>query len=301
MASPASSARRAAQGARRTTQDAQQSAQDAATSRGATLLARLGYAAKGIVFVIVGALSARVAVGGGGSTSAGASTIDRQTALKAIYQQPFGKFLLLVLAIGLFGYALYCLTRAVLDTEHEGTEGKGILKRISYAVVAFSYGGLAIAAGKLAFGSGNGGKSSNASTRDWTSQLLDKPFGMWLVILAGIVVLGYAVGEEVKAYKASFMKKLDTASMSRRVRDFIEAAGRVGSAARGVVFAIIGIFLIVAAVHHNAGQAKGLGGALAELAKHSYGQATLAVVAVGLIAYGLFCMAQARYRRIAQA
>ena len=85
------------------------------------------------------------------------------------------------------------------------------------------------------------------------------------------------------------------------MREFVEAAGRAGSASRGVVFAIIGIFLIVAAVHHNAGQAKGLGGALAELASHAYGQATLAVVAVGLIAYGLFCMAQARYRRIAQA
>lgn len=300
MASPASSARRVAHGAQRATQGAQQSAQGAATSPGATLLARLGYAAKGVVFFIIGLLSARVALGGG-NTSAGANSVDRQTALKAIYQEPFGKFLLLLVAIGLFGYALYCLVRAVLDTEHEGTEPKGMLKRVSYAVVAFSYGGLAIAAGKLAFGSGNGGKSSNASTQDWTRQLLDKPFGVWLVALAGVVVLAYAVTEAIKAYKASFMKKLDTAQMSRRMRELVEAAGRVGTAARSVVFAIIGIFLIVGAVHHNAGQVKGLGGALAELAKHPYGQATLAVVAIGLIAYGLFCMAQARYRHIAQA
>jgi len=285
--------KRAAKGAGRT-------AKGAATGQGATLLARLGYLAIGLVYLLIGGLAARVAFSSGNGGSAKGANVDRTTAIDTIYQQPFGRLLLGIVAVGIFGYVLYNVTRGFFDTEYAGSKPGGLAKRAGYVVAGISYGALAVGAAQLALGTGGGGKSSNATTQDWTRRLLDEPFGVWLVVLVALVILGVALEQCARAYTASFEKHLDLAELRGSLRDAVVWLGRIGYAARGVVFAEVGVFLIVAARNHNTKDAKGLGGALAQLASEPYGHLLLALVALGFVAYGLFCLAQSRYRRIAR-
>lgn len=160
-----------------------------------------------------------------------------------------------------------------------------------------SYGGLALAAAQFALGSGSPGKGSDASTQDSTARLLEAPFGPPLLIASGAILLGTAAVEFARAYSGSFLKELSLSGLGLELRKWVERVGRIGLAARGVVFALIGIFLIQASLQQDAGQAVGLGGALQKLAEQPFGQILLGVVAVGLCMYGLFSFLQARYGR----
>jgi hypothetical protein len=189
----------------------------------------------------------------------------------------------------------------VVDPEHEGTDAKGIAARVGYGVVGLSYAALAVVAVQLVVGTGNGGKSSDTTTKDWTARLLSLPFGPFLVVLAGLVVIGVAGYLFYRSYKADFQKSLDLGDAGTTTRKWVIGLGRAGYAALGVVFGIVGMFLIDAAVRNNASAAKGLGGALQELARQPYGHVILGIVAIGLIAYGLFSFTQARYRSLGTA
>ncbi len=273
--------------------DIEREARRAVNNRWSQRLARAGYVAKGLVYILIGILAVRTAVGAGGTPT------DRQGALLTIYHEPFGRALLALITIGLAAFGFWSLVQAALDTEHKGTEAKGIVERVGYTIVGFSYLGLAIAAGRLAAGTGGAGQSSNASTQDWTARLLDAPLGVALVILVGLIVLGVAVALVQRAWTATFKQELELWRMSDTMRRGVIALGRIGHAALGFVFAVIGLFLIVAAVKHDPHQAKGLGGALTTTAQQPFGPALLVVVALGLAAYGVFSLAQGRYRRIA--
>lgn len=277
-------------------QNARNTAYSAATSRWMSYLARLGYAVKGVVYVIIGWLAIELAIGHGGKTT------DQRGALQTIAAQPFGKVLLVITAIGLLGYALWSLIQAIFDTEGKGTKAKGIISRIGYAIVGIAYGLLAYGAYRLVAGAGSAGQSSTTSTQDWTAKLLDLPPGVALVVILGLIVIGVALYMFYRAYKAEFRRYLNFGRTSMRVRDTIVNLGRWGYGALGVVFGIIGIFLIVAALQHNPGQAKGLDSALSTLSSQQpFGTILLIVVALGLIAYGLYSFAEARFRRIGRA
>ncbi len=271
---------------------AKYTARRAATNPWVTRYARFGYAAKGVVWGIIGALAAKTALGRGGATA------DRNSAIQAIYQQPFGKFLLAVVTIGLFGYALWSWIQAALNTEGKSHNAKGAIERIGYAAVGFSYAGLALAALQLVLNKSNGGKSSDATTQDWTARLLHAPLGVALVVLAGVIMLALALRQAKYAYTADFRQRLNLYRLSAQARTGVIVLGRWGMAALGVVFAVIGVFLMVAALRHDPHQAKGLAGALQTLAGQPYGQFLLGVVAIGLIAYGVYSLAEARYRRM---
>ncbi len=259
------------------------------------MFARLGYAAKGVVYLIIGGLAAKLAIGQGGSAT------DQKGALQTIYEQPFGKFLLAVVAIGLLGFALWSFIQAIYDTEGKGRKAKGIIGRIGYAAVGIGYGVTAYGAFSLVAGTGSGGKGSTASTQDWTAQLLKLPFGQALVVIVGLIVLGVALYLYSKAANGKFRNKLNLASVSTQVRKFLVYLGRLGYAALGVVFTIVGIFMIVAAVQFNSQQAKGLDTALKELLHLPFGPFLLGIVALGLIAYGAYSFVEARYRRFGRA
>jgi hypothetical protein len=279
----------------RNVQNAERGARNAATSRWMTVWARCGYAAKGLVYLIIGGIAAQVAIGAGGAVT------DKQGVLHTITEQPSGYILLGVVAVGLFGFALWCFIQAVFDTEGKGTTAKGLIARIGYAAVGITYAALAYGAFQLVVGSGSGGKGSNASTQDGTALLLKQPFGRALVIIVGLLVLGVACYLFYTAYAAKFQAQLNVATLPAQVKKLVIAVGRAGYAAMGVVTSIIGIFLIVAALQNNASQAKGLDGALQELAQQRFGQVLLGVVAVGLFAYGVYSLVEARYRRVGKA
>ncbi|GAC1384306.1 MAG: DUF1206 domain-containing protein [Ktedonobacteraceae bacterium] len=266
---------------------------NAATSKWMIWLARLGYAVKGLVYLIIGLLAVQLAVGGSGG-----KVTDQKGALQTISDLPFGKFLMVVVTIGLIGFALWCFIQAIFDTEGKGKDAKGIIARLGYAVVGVAYASIAYGAFQFLTMSQVGGKGSTANTQDWTATLLKQPFGVALVVIVGLIVIGVAFYLFAKAYTAKFQNRLDLSSLSAQVRKWIIYTGRFGYASLGVVFTIIGIFIMVAAFQHNASKAKGLDGALQELAHQFYGPLLLGIVALGLVAYGVYSFVEARYRRV---
>lgn len=254
-------------------------------------LARLGYASKGLVYFIVGFLAAQAAFSMGGRTT------DTSGALSEIVNQPFGKFLLSLVTIGIIGYALWRIVQTILDPEHQGQkmDAKRIAQRIGYALSALGYAGLALTAVKLIMGSGGG---NSDTTQDLTAQILAQPFGQWLVGLAGSMVIGVGFSYFYEAYKAKFRRHFKLDEMSQTEQTWATRLGRFGIAARGVVFVIIGFFLIQAARLSDASQTKGLGDVLGILAQQPFSPVILALVPLGLIAYGIYSVIEARYRRI---
>lgn len=254
-------------------------------------LARLGYTAKGIVYAIIGVLAVQAAFGTGGKTT------DQKGALGAIAAQPFGKFLLALIALGLIGYVIWRFIEAVQDPEHKGNDAEGLAKRLGAGISGIIYASLALSAIRLAMGSSASSSNSN-STQDWTARLMSQPFGQWLVGLGGALVIGLGFYQFYKAYKAKFRKHLKLQEMSPTEETWATRLGRFGVAARGVVFVITGFFLLQAARQSNPNQARGLDGALQSLAQQPYGPWLLGIVALGLVAYGIHMGVQARYRRI---
>jgi hypothetical protein len=252
-------------------------------------IARFGYAVKGMVYLIVGLLAMPVALGIGSNV---AGTSD---ALQTLVTQPFGKFLLIVVAVGLIGYSIWRFTQAFIDPEHQGTDAKRVVQRLGYALSGVSYTGLALTAVQIVFGWGG----NNSSWRqDWTARLLAQPFGQWLVGIVGAIVLGVGVSYVYRAYTAKFRQRFQLIEMSIAQVKWATSIGRFGIAARGIAFGVIGLLLIQAAVQSDPDEAKGLGGALQTLAQEPVGRWILVVVAVGLIAYAIHMLVLAWYRRI---
>jgi hypothetical protein len=253
-------------------------------------LGRFGYAAKGVVYIIIGVLAVQAALGRGGGTT------DQQGALARVAQAPFGQILLAVLTIGLLGYAVWRFVQAAMDTENKGSEPKGLLARGIYAGVGVIYLGLAFSALRLVLGSGGGGSSQQ--TQDWTARLMEHPMGTLLVGLIGAAVIGNGLFQLYRAYTGRVREKLRTDEMDPNQIDWVTKLGRAGYAARGIAFCLIGLFLVLAALHSNPSEARGLDGALAALAEQPFGPYLLALVAAGLAAFGIFALVEARYRRM---
>jgi hypothetical protein len=253
---------------------------------------RFGYVAKGVVYTLVGVLAAQAALGRGGATT------DARGALPQIIQAPFGQVLLAATAIGLVGYGLWRFIQAGLDTEHKGTTAQGLLTRGTYILIGVSHVVLALSAVQLLLGAGGDSSGGDSSAQDRTAWLLSQPFGQWLVGLVGVVVMGVGIYQWYQAYSAKFREQLKLAEMSSTQQRWGTRLGRLGFAARGVVFGIVGSLLIAAAIHAEPQEARGLGGALTTLAEQSFGPWLLGVLAVGLIAYGVYVLVEARYRRM---
>lgn len=255
-------------------------------------LARFGYAAKGVVYMVVGVMATLAAIGAGGGTT------DTRGALQKIEAQPFGKFALGTVAFGLVGYVIWRWLQAIADTERKGSHLKGISIRIGYTASGLVYAGLALSAAKILIDVGDT-DSSSEKAQDWTARLMSLPYGPWLVVLAGACVVGFGLYQIYKGIKAKFLKRLKLGRMSKGKQTWAKLSGRVGYIARGIVFCIIGLFLFLAARDYNPREATGLDGALDVLARQSHGRWILAAVALGLFIYGLYMLVEARYRSIA--
>lgn len=250
-------------------------------------LARLGYAARGVVYALVGILAVQAAFGSRGQTT------DTRGALQKIAEQ--STLLLWVIALGLFGYALWRIIQGVLDPEHKGNDAKGLVQRGAMVVSGLIYGGLALAAARIASG---GGDAGGGGQQGFTADLMTKPFGRWLVVLAGIAVIVWGFVQLRDGWTEKFKKHLRLQEMDATEQRLATNTGKAGLLARGVVFLLTGWFLIQAGLRHDPSQARGLGGALETLAAQPYGPWLLATVAIGLVAFGAYSILQARYRRI---
>jgi hypothetical protein len=237
--------------------------------------------------VILGGLAMVAAKGGGPAP-------DSRNALATLLSQPFGAVLLCATALGFLAFAAWRFVQAGLDADRVGRSTKGILRRVGFAAGGVVALGLAFTAVRLAFmGAARGG---DAAARDWTASFMALPAGRLLVGGAGLVLIGAGCGQAAKAWTASFERVL---ALSPGARRWAPPLGRLGYAARAVVFGLIGVFLCIAALDANAREAKGLSVALKTLEGQPYGWALLGATGLGLLAFGAFQFVMARYRVIA--
>ena len=249
---------------------------------------RAGLVAKGVLYAVVGILAIKVALGGREESP------DRQGALNAIAQQPLGRVLLGMLALGLVGYAVWRLAQGFLDRDHEGDGAKALVKRGGAVARAGWYLLLAVFTVERIIDSRPGGSNEQRTT----AGVFELPLGRYLVYAAGLAFLGAAAFNGYRAVTCKFKKKLKTGEMNDVEETAATGVGILGHLARLVVFGLVGAFLVEAAWTFRPKEARGLDGALLELSQEPYGGLMLGGVAVGLIAYALYCFVQARYRDI---
>jgi hypothetical protein len=246
---------------------------------------RLGYVAKGIVYVVIGFLATQAAIGTGGRTT------DTRGALRTIGEAPLGKIALLIVMIGLFGYAAWRLVSAVADAERRGDEPTSIALRIGEAIRALAYGSLGV--WTLRYLSGN--RDTGSPTTNYIDRGLDMPAGRWLVVAAGLSVVGYALWQLYKAASGKFLKRLDLSSCGNQTKVWVTRLGRFGIAARGIVFGMLGALLARAGWTYNP-SGVGIDQSLDALGAAPLGGIVFGTVAAGLIAFGIFELATAKFR-----
>lgn len=254
-------------------------------------LARAGLVAKGLTYCIVAALAINVAVGGGGDVE------DRQGALHEVAQSSLGRILLAALAFGLAGYAVWRFTQALLGRTLETGERESALKRIGIAARGALYAWLAFVCAELVFDADEPA-GQGKDEKELTARVLDWPLGRWIVAAVGLAVLAAGAYNLYRGLSRKFRKDLKEGQMGGEERRWYSVVGVIGHMARGVVFVLAGFFIVRAAWEFDPKEAIGLDGALAKLANAEYGPFLLGAVAAGLFAYGLFCLVQARYRKV---
>ncbi|MFI9825685.1 DUF1206 domain-containing protein [Streptomyces sp. NPDC052013] len=252
--------------------------------------ARAGLTARGVIYLLVGVLALRIAFGDTGRQA------DRGGALAELADRPFGALLLWALGIGLVGMALWRLSEAVFGSV--GKDGRSARKRllavarfVFYAFVAYSV--LAFAADR-----DNGSGSSDRQSRDATARIMEAPAGQWLVGAAGLVIVGAGVWIGVRAARRTYHRQLRLGELSPGARRLVDVTGVGGGVARGLVFAAAGVFAVRAAIAYEPDEAKGLDDTLRSLADTPLGPWLLVCVAAGLVLFGVFSFALARWRRV---
>jgi hypothetical protein len=252
-------------------------------------LARLGYASKALVYAIVGYLAIAAATNGGGRIT------DTSGALRVMLGKPEGRVLLLILAIGLCGYALWGVLDAIRDPDGRGTSFKGLVTRIGNGVRAAIYGALGIEAFRLSQGLRG---SQPGEAQIWTARVMDFPLGVWAVGLCGLIVAAYGVSKIIVSFRGGARRTLDLSSIPPRVRRAAEAISRFGIGARGLIIIVLGIFLVRAGLQQDPSEAQGVSDSMLEIADIVNGIWILGFVGAGLLAYAFDQGLHARYRRI---
>lgn len=244
---------------------------------------------KGVVYIIVGGLALLAAIGSGGGTE------GTHSALGVVAEKPFGRLLLYVAALGLFGYTLWRLIDAIKDASGRGDDAKGIAVRFSTAFKGLAYGILGWEAFRIARGA-SASSGGGEETKHWAARVLEMPFGKTLVVIIGLSLIAYGIYQMSRAWRAKLGHDLPKEAIPADIRNRVVAISRAGIAARGFVFAIIGWFALQAGLHGNPNEARDMAGALDKVA--GFGPILFFVISLGLVAYGVYELVNAKYRRI---
>ncbi len=256
-------------------------------------LVRVGYFARGIVYGLIGYLALQTAFNGQGRIT------DQRGALAAIADKPFGKWVLIIVAIGLVGLFIWGLIRAFADPLREGSGSKGLVKRAGYLIGGISYGALFIPTLNLIQNAGRRSIPSTGQTAQNTAAgIMAHSWGPALIGLIGLILIGVGIGRIIDGYKARFHERFNAYAMNATEREWAVRMGRFGYIALGIVFVIIGGMALWAASTRNPGRIVSIDGALLFLARQPYGQLLLAIVALGLIAFAIYSFMGAFWFRI---
>lgn len=274
--------------ARRRTRSTRLTARRAARSRAMAGLARAGLLARGVLYLIVGWLALQIAFGSTGQRA------ESSGALRVVAQTAVGTFVLWLLAIGFAGLALWRLSEAIWGSPGQGRKATVRLAALGRAVI---YGVFSFTILKYALGLG-APASSNSQSRDLTAAALRQPGGQILVTLIGLAVIAAGLAIAWQAWRKTFLRRLRLSGVSRVTRRVVTRLGQAGGMARGIVFAAAGVFLVVAAVHAQPSQARGIDATLRALAATPLGPLVLVVVAAGLVLFGAYSCCEARWRAV---
>jgi hypothetical protein len=252
-------------------------------------LARLGYASKAVIYALIGILAAAAAFNRGGRVT------DTSGALRVILSQPFGQLLLVVLGVGLCGYAVWRLLDAWQDPDRRGRDFNGLVIRIGNVIRGLVYGALGLEAFRLVRGlRGSSGREAEL----WTARLMELPLGVWLIGIAGVIVAIYGISQLIAAIKVQVEDTIDLSGVPAGWRRPLTRISRFGVGARGVIVAVLGVFLTRAALTHDPSAAAGTRESVMEIANAVQGRWLLVAIAAGLFAYGVDQALHARCRRI---
>jgi hypothetical protein len=271
--------------------DVKRAGQKAALSPLMEALERLGYGVRGLIYITMGLLALNVTLGKGGAPT------DQQGAIAAIGRQPAGMVLLWVVLLGLVSYSLWGVIRAVLDPLHKGHDLKGLLARAGFLFSAASYALLILPTYGFITGAGRTAQNG-AQTQQSMASIMSTPWGPWAIGIIGLAVIAGGLYQIYQGFNNSFDKQLKTYAMTAQQVKWATQLGRFGTAARGFVFALVGGSLCVAAYQSNSSQAVGIDAALTALMRQPYGIWLVGIVAVGLMAFGVYSMLSAAWFRL---
>ena len=261
-----------------------------ATDHALTVMARMGYAARGVVYLLVGGLAAVAALGQGGETTGSRGALER------LLTAPLGHWLLFLLALGLTAHALWRCFQAIRDTDHHGLGLKGITVRASLLVSATTHLLLAVFAVSLTISlSGDSASATGSGSQNLADWLMRQPFGRWLVAAIGAIMLGAGIGHARKGAKAQFHRHFD---MPAPVRLWAYPICRFGLGVRGLVFLITGTLFVLAAYQLDPEEAGGMAEMFDTFRTTPYGTWLIGFVALGLLAFGSYSLLEAIYRRV---
>ncbi len=262
-------------------------ARRASDSPAAQWLARAGLTARGIIYILIGWIAVLVALG------RSAQEADQQGAIQLLAGKPYGLVSLWLLGIGFVGYALWRLSEAAFGVVGEGGGAGPRLKSLGRAVV---YAGFAVLTFKVI--SGAQGSSQSHEQQDLTARVMQYPAGRWVVGIVGLIVVMAGLVLIMEGFRRKFMKYLRTDQMSARTRRVVRLLGTVGTVARGVVFALVGVLVIDAAITHSASKSGGIDKALLALRDQPFGVVLMLAAALGLLIFGIYGLCEARWRKV---
>jgi hypothetical protein len=254
-------------------------------------LMRAGFLARGAVYAVIAALALALALGAGGETT------DTRGALAALAATHVGRSLLLVLGVALAGLALFFVVEALASPRRPSGRAWAAAMRVGNAAAATGYGGLAVAAERLANGR-RAGPTGEREAEAWTQRALDLPGGRWLVLAAAVVVIFVGARQAWRGLRRRFLEDLEVSRVPGPLRRWAAPLGAVGFSVQGAVFVLAGAFFAAAGIRNAPLTATGFDGALAVIAAQRWGAALLAAVALGLFAYAAYSLLEGHHRRL---
>ena len=253
-------------------------------------MTRLGYGVRGLIYITMGLLAVQVALGRGGALA------SPQGAISAIGKQPAGLILLWVVLVGIISYAVWGVVRAVLDPLHKGHDLKGLLARFGFLASAFGYAILVLPT--YSYITGVSKTTNGSQTEKFITSIMAMPWGRWAIGILGMAVLAGGLYQIYLGFKAGFDRQFQIYALTPKEVKLATNVGRFGTSSRGVVLAVVGGLISLAAYRANPSQPIGMDTALATLLHQPYGIWLLGIVAIGLIAFGFYSMLSALWFRL---